>query len=145
MGQTYAVRHLDVLDEHGHLLVRDKTLEVLPRLLSVVRKHLRVASVPEDTARGREQVLHESRLARELNLDGALSDASNSAATEVLLMLFNGLGGILQSVELDVSISGLASDTLHDDVNGLLSIVEDAGVAAENSNDLGTVGHKGNL
>lgn len=137
--------NLDVLDQHGHLFVGHEALEVVPRLLVVVREDVGVKTGPEHTPGVGEQVLHESSLARKLNLDRTLTDASDSTTVKVLMMLLNGLGSILQGVELDVSVSGLASDTLHDDVNRFISVVEHTGVAAQDCNDLGAVGNERNL
>lgn len=128
-----------------HLLIRDESLEAVPRLRRVVLKDDRHGSLPADALGKREEVLHEGRLAGKLHLDGTVAEAAKAAVGHGLLVLLDRVDCGLHAHKLDVRIIRLASNALHNDVDGFLVVVQDLGVAAEESEDLCTLGTEGNL
>lgn len=116
---------LDVLHEHDHLLGRDEALEAGPWLIGLQRLNLGGDAFPDDTSCNGEQVLHQVGLTRELQVYGTVSQARRAAGKLVLSMLLNSTHGILESHKLDVGVHGLAGDLFHDDVNGLLGVIQD--------------------
>ena len=134
-----------MLDQHGHLLVRDETLERLPRLPVDRRLDDGPGPVPVDARGEGEQVAHEGGLARELHLDGAVAEARVAALLDVELVALDGAHGVVQRQELDVGVLRLGRDPLHDDVHRLLAVVEDPRVAPEEGDDLGALGAEWDL
>lgn len=143
--RAYAMRNLHVLDKHNHLLLRDETLEVLPRLLDIVGLEFRVGSIPKDTAGKRIEILHELALAGQLNIDGAITETAGPAFGKVGAVALNGTHGVVQGDKFDVSVHGLASDAVHDDMDWLIGVVQDFGVAAEEGDDLCALRRKRDL
>lgn len=105
----------------------------------------RHGTLPADALGEREEVLHEGRLAGKLHLDWAVAEAAEAAVGHGLLVLLDRVDGGLHAHKLDVRIIRLASNALHNDVHGFLVVVQDLGVAAEESEDLRTLGTEGNL
>lgn len=133
------------LDQANHLLVSDEALEAVPGLSRVVLKDDGASALPADAVGMGEQVLHQGGLARQLELDRAIAQAVLATARDDSVVLLDSLDGILHAHELDVAVIGLAGDAFHDDVNGFLAVVQDARVAAEESDDFGTAGREGDL
>lgn len=134
-----------MLDKKRHLLLSNKALESLPWLAGHGFLDDGLGVVPPDTSSKREQVLHESGLARKENFDRTLAKAGGAALLNVVAMTLNGAHCVLGGDELHVTILSLGGNTLHDDVNGLLVVVQNLGVAAQESDDLGTASTKRNL
>lgn len=128
-----------------HLLVRDESLEAVPRLQRVVLEDHGHGSLPADTLSKREEVFHEGRLAGELDLDWAVAQAAEAAVRHGLLMLLDRVDCGLHAHKLDVRIIRLASNALHNDVDGFLVVVQDLGVAAKEGEDLCSLSTKRDL
>ena len=144
-GITYSMRDLDMLHEHDHLLGRNEALEILPRLTSIEGHKLRLGTIPEDPTGKGKQVLFETSLARYLNLDRTITKAIDTTSNSVLVVPLGGLHGLIERLKLNISVHRLASGTIHYDVDWLISVVEDLGVAAKEGNDLGAFGGKRDL
>lgn len=134
-----------MLDKHDHFLLRDEALEVLPRLPDIVGLELGVCSIPKDTSSERIEVLHELALAGQFNLHRTVTETTRAAPGEIRAVALNSTHGIVQSDELDVGVHGLAGDAVHDDVDRLVSVVQNLGVATKESDDLCTLRGEGNL
>ena len=61
------------------------------------------------------------------------------------MVSLDSLHRIVKGAELDVSVHGLASNSFHYYVDGLVSIIEDPRIAAEKRNHLSALGRKRNL
>lgn len=122
---TYSMRDLNVLDKHRHFLLGDKTLEVLPWEFLAERRELRLDTIPKDALGQRKEVSHECTLAGKFNLDGTVTETTETAVGKVELMSFYSLHCVVKSGELDIAVHGFGSDTTHDDVNGLVLIIKD--------------------
>jgi hypothetical protein len=137
--------HLGMLDQHNHLFRRDKSLKVVPRVFVISRQDMGNRAIPMNTNRNREQVLHQGSLVRELDLNGSITEAAESALCQSVVVLFDGSNCITHSVKFDISIVGLASDTFHDYVNWLIHVIEDTGSPSEESNNFGSTRREWNL
>lgn len=142
LGKWRSMGNFYVFDQHNHLLRRDEALEVHPRLVVVSGENLGVGAVPEYATSKREKFMHKSSLARQLNFNRALAQTADTASLSVLVVLFSTAHSILHGHELDKGIHGLGRGSIHDDVNGLLTIVQHSTVAADESHNLGTFGRK---
>lgn len=145
MYETNPVGYFNVLDEHRHLLLRNEAFEVFPRGFVAVRLEVRCGAIPLNADGDGEQVLHEARLARDLDIDGTVAKAAELPAGDALMVSLNSLHGLFERDELDVGVHGLAGDAIHDDVNRLVRVVQDASVSAEERNHLGALGTEGDL
>ena len=134
-----------MLDKHNHLLLRDETLEILPRLCLLEGFELWSGAVPEDSNSYWKKVSHEMTLAGKLNFHGPVTEATRPSITYVDMVSFHSPHGVLKSAKLDIGIHGLAGHSLHDDVDRFISIVEDTRVAPKERHDLCTLGSKRNL
>lgn len=134
-----------MLDKHRHFFLRDEPLEILPWLTLVDRLELGHSSIPENTNRNGKKILHQTGLTRKFNLDGSVTEAAQAAAADVYVMFLHGAHGVLERLELNIRIHRLACDSLHDDVDGLIHIVEDLGVSSQEGDDLGSFGGEWNL
>ncbi len=61
--ETYSMRALDMLDQHGHLLSRNKALEPIPRLLHTWLLEDGHRAHPDNATRLQEEGSHKHRLA----------------------------------------------------------------------------------
>ena len=143
--KTYAVRNLNMLDEHGHFLLRNKTLEVLPWLIGVHGLELGGHTIPFDTTSDGEQVRHQSSLAGNLNLDRAVAETANAAIGQVEAVTLNSPHGIVEGLKLDKGIHRLACDPLHDNVNGLFLIAKNLSRTAKKSDNFRALGREWDL
>jgi hypothetical protein len=134
-----------VLDQHGHLLVSHETLESLPRHAVDGRLDDGLAIVPPNPRSEREQVLHESSLAGQEHLDGAVAEARRTALLAILPMTIDSLHSILGRHKLDIAVLRLGRHAFHDDVNRLLIVVQNLGVPAKKGDDLGALGAERDL
>lgn len=116
-----------MLAKHHHLLLGEETLEVLPWVLGI-RHDVRVGTDPFDAmSRGGEQGKHQAFLRGQLDIDDAITETPNSAVLRALLESLDELDGCVEARNLAERILSLASDSVHDDVDGLLTVVEDPG------------------
>lgn len=134
-----------MLDQHRHLLLSYKTLEVLPRLILVDLSEDRLDAIPDNTPSAREQIFHEGALAGNLHLDTAVTKTVGAAAEDASTVTLHGTHGIVECFKLGVRVHRLAGHTLHDDMNRLIRIGEDPSRAAEERDDLGASGREGDL
>lgn len=100
---------------------------------------------PTDTVRMGEQVLHQGCLAGQLKFDRTITKTVLAATGNGFVMLLNSVYCILHAHELDIAIIGFAGNAFHDDMNGLLAVVQDARVASKKGNNLSTPSRKRNL
>lgn len=142
---TYTLRNLNMLDKHSHLLLGDKALEAVPRLGGVILEDDGLGAIPTDTIGERKQVFHQSRLAGQFKFDRSIAKTRKAAVGEALLVSLNGTDGSLHAHKLHVRIIRLARNTFHNDVNGLLAVVENLGVTAKKSENLSALGSERNL
>lgn len=139
------MRDLDVFDKHDHLFLRDEAFEIVPRLAVVVGQDLRDHPVPKDTTCNGEEILHEVALRGHLHLDGSFAQTGISARGDVEAVSLHSSHGIFKRHKLDVGIHRLAGYLVHDDVHAFVRVIQDFGVAAEKSNNLGASRGKRNL
>jgi hypothetical protein len=125
-----------MLNQHCHLLSRNKGLEIFPRLSVVVRLNLRDGTMPDDATGNRKEIFHELALTGDLNVDGAF--AQTGSLVLVAIVAVDDIDGIIKREHLNVGIMRLARDSFHDNMNRLQVVVEDPGVFAEDSDDLRT-------
>lgn len=135
-----------MLGQAKHLLSANEALEAVPVPLGVVIGHdVRHGATPLDTLGLRKQSLHQGCLAGQLVAKRVLA---KTRGTTVSLGPIESLDGIDSGVlvqELDIGLAGSGVDALHDDVDGLLVIVQDPGVAAHDGQDLIATGGLGDL
>lgn len=134
-----------MLDKHNHLLLRDEAAEVAVDTVGVVRQDLGKVVIPVDVRRAGEEVLHELGLVRELHDDGAIAQTRGLLVDALLGEALHGPEGILLGDKLDVAVVGLGRDAVHDDVDRLVNVVQDAAVLAKEGNHLTTLGVEGDL
>lgn len=127
-----------MLDEHDHLFLRDETFEPAKCLSRLRWIDPGLVAVPDDPGGDWKQIPHERCLTGKLELDGTISKAGSLALSYILLVSVNGADGIIHGLKFDVRILRLAGDPLHNNVHWLVSIVENARVTAQESNDLRT-------
>lgn len=135
-----------MLGQAKHLLFANEALEAVPVPLGVLIGHdVRDGANPVDTLGLRKQSLHQGCLAGQLVTKRVLA---KTRGTTVSLGPIESLDGIDSGVfvqELDIGLTGGGVDTLHDDVDGLLVIVQDPGVAAHDGQNLTATGGLGDL
>lgn len=102
-------------------------------------------AIPDQAAGEREQVLHQARLAGQLDFDGAVTKTAHAARLEVVVVLVHGLHRLFEVDEFDVGIHSLGRDPLHDDVHRLIAVIQNLGVASHESNHLRALRRKWNL
>jgi hypothetical protein len=134
-----------VLDKHCKLFLGHKTLEGLPGLALDRWLNLWAAIVPLNTSSKWEEGLEQGSLARQHQLDRAVTKTSNAALVDVLSVLLNGTDSVANSHELNEGILSLGGHTLHDDVDRFVNVVENTRVASKEGDDLSTAGAKGDL
>ena len=144
-SSTYPCGVLDMLDKHDHLLSRDERGEIFKGPTVVVRLELGPVAFPSDATGNGKQVVHELGRTRNSNVNGAVAEAGRTSLVEVALPALNDRDGSLHRGELDIDIVGLAADTVHDDVDWLLGVVQDLRVAAHEGDDLGAGDIEGDL
>lgn len=127
-----------MLHDHRHLLLVDEALEVVPWFVELMFHDMRRRAVPQDTPGMREQIGHKRTLAGQLDFDGAVSETGEPASIVGCVVLLDDLDSLIQIEELDISIVGPARNAFHNDMNRLLVVVQDFGVASQESDDLGT-------
>lgn len=133
------------LDQTNHFLVSDESLEAAPWLSGVILEDDGARALPTDTVSVGKQVFHQGSLAGQLKLDRTITQAVLATAGDDFVVLLDSLDGVLHSHKLNVAVIGLAGNAFHDDVNGLLAVVQDARVATEESDNLCTAGSERNL
>lgn len=104
-----------MLNQHGKLLVRNKTSEREIRGLVNVRLAIR----PLDTVSLREQLPHEILLASHGNLDKSVADPAGATSSRILQVTLDRANGVARRLKLDVNVQRLSGDAAHDDVDGL--------------------------
>lgn len=134
-----------MLDKHNHLFLRDEALEVGPGLFLIDGLELGCGSILEDANRQRKQVSHQMALAGQLDLYGAITEATRSSLTHVHVVPLHGPHGIFKSAKLDIGVHSLASHPFHDDMNRLVSVIEDTRVAPQESDYFSSLRGEGNL
>src|SRR6478735_7582233 len=134
MGNFY------MFDKHHHLLGRDEALEVNPRLVVVSGQDLRVRAIPENATSKREELLHKSSLARQLDLNRSFTQTADTANLSILVVLLGTTHSILHCHKLHKGIHGLGRCSVHDDVYGLVTIVQHPAITANEGNNFGTFG-----
>lgn len=102
-------------------------------------------ALPTDTIGMGEQIFHQGRLARQLDLDWTITEATLAAGGNGSVVSLDSVDSVLHTHEFDITIVRLTSDALHDDVDGLLAVIQDTRVATKEGNDLRTLGTEGNL
>lgn len=101
--------------------------------------------MPLDPTSKREKVLHQGSLTGKLDFHRAISKTAQAAAGDGLLVLLNSGDSRLHAHKLNIRIVGLASNTFHNDVNGLLIIVQHLGVTSKEGDNLRALCRKWNL
>lgn len=134
--RTYALNILDMLAKHHHFLFCEETLEVLPRVRGV-RYGVRVSADPfHAVSGGGEQGKHQACLRRQLDIDDTITETSNSAVLRALLESLDELNSRVEARKLAVRILSLAGDSVHDDMDGLMAVVEDLRRPTQEGDDL---------
>lgn len=131
--------------EHNHLFFRHEAFEIFPRFVGVERLELRRRSIPHNTFGKRKQILHETFLAGELHLNWSIAKSTDATAEDILLMPLYCLVRIIKSNKLDICIHSLACHSLHYDVNGLIGVIKNFGVASQESNNFRSFRSERNL
>lgn len=142
---TYSMRHLDVFDQHNHLLLGDEALEVVPRAGGIERHNLGGDTIPKDAASDWEEIPHEVGLRGYLHFDGTIAQATESAGDDIGSVSLDRPHRIFKRHKFDVGVHGLARHLIHDDVHTFVCVVQDLGIAAEESNHFGASRGKRNL
>lgn len=138
--------YLGVFGQHIHLFDGDETLEAVPGELNLLSGYdVRSRADPLDALCLREQSLHQGCLARQFELNGLVTETRRASVLLGLLQLLDGILGSLLVHELYIGFDGSGVYTLDDDMNGLLFIVQDFGVAAHDGQDLATAAALRNL
>lgn len=116
--KTYAHGVLGVLLHHDHLLSGQKAKETaVEGLVSLVDGGDVV--LPGDASGTWEHLLHEFLVAAQLDGDGTGSHLGLTAVHATALVALDDVDSLGVTLKFDVAIAGLASRTLHDDVDGI--------------------------
>ena len=127
--------------QHHQLLLADETLETRVVWISVVSGlYNRLGSVPSDILCLREQILHELILARQLNLDMALTKTATTTSITVRLKAVDSIDSLIEGDKFNIAIKGLAGNALHDNVDGLIiQLTDDSSITAKEGKNLWAV------
>lgn len=136
-----------MLDQHNQLLLANESLETgVVWIIHISRLDDGSRSGPGDILCLWEQILHELLLARQLNLNMALSKATSTTSSSVCLEAVDSIDGLIEVDKLNIAVKSLAGDSLHDDVNGLeVLFADDTGIATKESKNFRTVDRVWNL
>lgn len=134
-----------MLDQHNHFLAGNETLEVAPRLASARRQNVGSCSIPENATSERVELSHQSGLARKLDFDRTITKTADTSDLSKLVVALSTADRVLHGLELDKCVHGLGRGAVHDDVHRLVGIIEHLAIAADESNDLCTLGRERNL
>lgn len=130
-----------MLDHHDQLFLTDESSET--RVIDIIRISLSNhghTTAPANILSLREQLLHQFILARQFNLNVALTQSTTATAATVDLETIDCSNSFVEVLELHIGIEGLASHSLHEDMNWLmLGIGDDASVTTQESDDLRTI------
>lgn len=125
-----------MLAEHDHLFFGEEALEILPRVCRT-GYDLRIRAYPRHAINSaREQSEHQIGLRGQLDVDNATAKTSGASVLSASFEPVDELNGCVEAGELTVRILRLASDTVHDDVDGLVAVVEDLRRLAQEGDDL---------
>lgn len=119
------MRDLNMLDKHRHLFLRNKSLEVLPRLVRIELVEDGPDAIPNKTTSRWEEIFHEDALAGDFHLNSAIAKTVRAAVETARPMTLCGTHRIIEGLKLDICIHGLAGHTIHDDVYRLEMIRKD--------------------
>lgn len=128
---------LSMLVEHTHLFCTDKSFEVFKVILRTKCECIR-GFVPVNPMGGGEELLHELRLRGNCHLHIAITKFRVAFLLDGGSVFVYSVHGILERHELDITVISLAGNAVHDNMDRLLLVVEDASAAAQESDDLGT-------
>lgn len=95
---------------------------------------------PLDASGTREELFHQVFLRAQLNLNVTVTDSWLAAVHDTLLEVVDSGRGLGVTGKLDKAVHGLASRTLHDDVDGVVGstggLVDEASIATDCSDNL---------
>lgn len=140
-----ALRRLGVLDKHVHLFLADEAAEELPGSIGRRLEQARTRPIPADAARQREELAQQVRLARQRDRDRTVTKPSWTRLGNVGPVTLDGAHGVVERHELNIGIVSLGRHAVHDYVDGLIHVVENARVAPEQRDDLGAAGRERDL
>jgi hypothetical protein len=118
-GETHTLRVFGMSNNTVHLFSREEACEARAEDVcsSMNLWNTKVLLVPGDGASSGEQVLHQLGLVAQVDRDMALAQFGVSQPSQAKATIVRGSSN-LGSGGLDVTVHGLASRTLHDDVDG---------------------------
>lgn len=122
-----------MLDKHDKLLTGDKALEAGIVLTSLLND-LWICSTPLDVLGLWEETLHENLMSADLKDNMARTKLATVAVHSVMLEVVDSVDGSLDGLELNKRIHSLGCDTLHDDMDWLLS--DEASTATEDGKNV---------
>lgn len=135
-----------MLGQAKHLLFANKALEALPAELGVViGQDFWDGASPTNTPGLREQSLHQDCLAGQLVAKRVLAKTRGATVSLGPIESLDGIDSGVLVQELDIRLAGGGVDAFHDNMDGLLVIVQDPGVAAHDGQNLATTGRLGDL
>jgi hypothetical protein len=121
----------------GHKFLPTKKA-IKPRLSILSRMDQRHSTIPSNILRLREQLPHQLILTRNLKTNATITQLASPTLSTVHLVLIDCLDSFIHIDKLDKSFGRLATLAFHDYVDGLVDLIDDARVAAEEGDELGT-------
>lgn len=120
-----------MLHQHNQLLLAYKSIEArVVDILWVSGDDCSTTTVPDNVLSLWKKVLQQSILARQLDLNVALTKSSTLTTRSIKFKAVDRIDSLLQAGELDIAIKSLTGDALHNDMNGLVvSLGDEAGIA----------------
>jgi len=84
-------------------------------------------------------------LGRKFDVNFAIPNLGGTSCLAVFFVALNSFGGSIEGLKLDIGVHCLASQSVHDDVDGLVPVLNEATVATQEGIDLIASGVEWNL
>jgi hypothetical protein len=126
-----------MLNQHNQFLLGNKALETrVINIICISCFDLRLGAHPVDILSLREQIRHQTLMTNNLNFDMTLAQSTTTATRSVAFIAIDGCDSLLEICEFNIGVHRFGSYTLHDDVDRLIKLADNARIAAKEGYNL---------